>query len=119
MPRKTWETVGGFDQRYRWHLDNEWLGRLNKTKIARIHLIDATVPASPDELIKERPELAKLLRFGGRSIRLARHRLPFPLVTRLVHSGSGMHQIRTNPIIKSQSDAEYRQLRRRLGRIPW
>ena len=28
MKRRTLETVGVFDEAYRWHLDSEWLGRL-------------------------------------------------------------------------------------------
>ncbi len=29
MPRETWDAVGPFDETFRWHVDTEWLGRLN------------------------------------------------------------------------------------------
>jgi hypothetical protein len=30
MPRDTWDAVGPFDETFRWHVDTEWLGRLNR-----------------------------------------------------------------------------------------
>ena len=66
MKRKTWETVGEFDETYRIHHDNEWLGRLGDSGCRRVHLVEATAPVIPEIVAPMRPWLASVLRFGGR-----------------------------------------------------
>lgn len=119
MKRATWQAVGEFDESFRWHLDNEWLGRLGETKLPRVHLVEATAPVSERAAALSRPELVKLLRSGGGSLRLLRHGSPWPLVRRLVHSGSGTQQIASDAAKKSESLREYALLKERFGRIPW
>jgi glycosyltransferase involved in cell wall biosynthesis len=48
MPLSSWHRVGPFDETYRWHLDNEWLGRLGDSGLRRIHLVEATAPCYRD-----------------------------------------------------------------------
>jgi len=119
MPRKTWETVGQFDESYRWHLDNEWLGRLTAKALPRCHLVEAGAPKAPAEIARDRPALEALLKHSLGRVMLAQHSLSWPLVLRLVHTGSGIGQIGANPAIKAESEAEYQRLLRDYGRLPW
>jgi len=118
MPRSTWETVGPFDETYRYHLDNDWLGRLGKSGIDRIHLVEATAPVEPAAL-EVRPWLVNIGVAGRGRVRLARHSLPVPLVTRLVHPASGVHAIKNDPSVTVKSRAEIARLEAAYGRIPW
>ena len=118
MSRKTWDTVGPFDETYRYHLDNDWLGRLAKAGVDRIHMVESTAPIDAPAL-EVRPWLANIAMAGGGRVRFARHTLPVPLVTRLVHPGSGVHAIKNDPNIKTKSLAEIARLEAAYGRIPW
>ena len=33
MPVTTLKRVGKFNEKFKWHLDNEWLGRLSETSL--------------------------------------------------------------------------------------
>jgi hypothetical protein len=119
MRRDVWKAVGPFDESYRFHLDNEWLGRLGESDIARIHLVESTAPVHPSLLRPLRPRLHRVLAFSGGDMRLSRHKYALPLVRRLVHLGSGMAQIQTNADSGAESKAEYARLVERFGRVPW
>ena len=118
MSRATWQTVGPFDETYRYHLDNDWLGRLAKAGIDRIHMVESTAPID-GPAFDVRPWLANIVLAGGGRVRFARHTLPVPLVTRLIHTGSGVHAIKNDPNIKTKSLAEIARLEAAYGRIPW
>lgn len=119
MPRSTWERVGAFNTEYRYHLDNEWLGRLADAEVDRTHVAEATAPATLALAAGVRPWLANVVTFGGGRVRLARHTSPLPNVVRLVHTASGMHRIATDATAKLRSDSEIAQLTARFGRFPW
>ena len=119
MPSSTLRRIGSFDPAMRWHLDNEWLGRLGDSGLKRCHLIDALAPATFAMAEQVRPWITHVVRFGGASLELQRHTMLAPLVTRLVHSRSGMARIAADPTFAEQSAAEYAVLTRRYGRIPW
>jgi len=119
MPAETLRRIGRFDATLRWHLDNEWLGRLGDSGIRRCHLVEVTAPATLADAEQVRPWIANVIRFGGRAVEVKRHRLPAPLVIRMVHAGSGMTRIGTDPVIAQQSQAEFAALAKRYGRIPW
>ena len=119
MKRATWNRVGAFDEGYRIHHDNEWLGRLGDSGCRRIHLVEATAPIIPEIIAPVRPWLASVLRFGGSSIRLYRHALPWPLVIRLVHQSSVMQQLEENSSYHERSKHEHALLQRAFGRVPW
>jgi hypothetical protein len=119
MPTSVWEKVGKFNEEYRFHLDNEWLGRLSESDARRIHLVEATAPVSIEVMTQVRPWLAHVLQLGGPQVQVMRHQFLVPLVQRLVHSGSGMAQIATNSENALQSRAEMSRLVQRFGRIPW
>lgn len=119
MPRSTWEQVGPFDTSYRLHHDNEWLGRLGEYGLARTHLIESTAPLDYYLARQVRPWLANVIDLGGGNVRLERHDAPTPLIHRLVHRESLMHQISTNAAAKAKSDDDYGRMSQRYGRIPW
>lgn len=111
--------VGPFDPDYRFHLDNEWLGRLAETGAPRIHMVESTAPVDPRHIADVRPWLMNALTLSAGHCRLGRHALPIPLVHRLVHSNSGMARIAADPALGEVSGAEARRLLARFGRIPW
>jgi hypothetical protein len=119
MPRATWETVGLFDETYRYHLDNDWLGRLAAAGVDRIHIVEATAPIELQVAREVRPWLANVAIFGGGRVRFGRHALAVPLVTRLVHVASGVHAIKNDPSVTTKSRAEIARLEAAYGRIPW
>lgn len=119
MKRSVWDAVGGFDESYRWHLDNEWLGRLTRQKIVRAHLMEATAPITMRAAMNVRPQIAAIMRHAGPALRLVRHNSPFPLVYRHVHPVSGMAQIAMDPGAAQQREREYQRLCEQFGTIPW
>ncbi|MBK7042381.1 MAG: glycosyltransferase family 2 protein [Rhodanobacteraceae bacterium] len=119
MPRATFDRIGGFDESYRWHLDSEWIGRLNEQRIPRLHFVEATAPIELDQIRSVRILLANIIECAGDSITLLRHESPWPLVMRTVHPGSGMAQIQASEAKLAQSQAECQRLQARFGNIPW
>jgi hypothetical protein len=119
MRRDVWKAIGPFDESYRFHLDNDWLGRLGESNIARIHLVESTAPVHPSLLRPLRPRLNRVVSLSGGNMRLSRHKYALPLVRRLVHLGSGMARIQTDANSGAESKAEYARLVERFGRVPW
>lgn len=119
MSMDLWRSIGPFDETYRWHLDNDWLGRLGQSEARRIHLVESTAPVTVANSMQVRPWIAHVLTQGGPRSTVRRHLSDRPLVTRLVHSGSGMFRIASDPKLSAESQSEYRQLIERYGRIPW
>ena len=119
MRRETLQALRGFDESYRWHLDNEWLGRLAERGCSRIHLVEATAPVTLEDTAQVRPWLHSVLRQGGPSVRLVRHNLTVPLVQRLVHHGAGTQRIARDAAFRAESKSENARLTQRFGRVPW
>jgi len=119
MSAKTLSRVGLFDLAMRWHLDNEWLGRLAEAAIPRCHLVERTAPVTLLHSAQTRPWIANVIRNGGPQVTVRRHTYLAPLVLRLVHSRSGMARIATEPQLQQQSRKEYETLAARFGRVPW
>lgn len=117
MKRKVWEAVGPFNDEFRFHLDNEWLGRLNRTDFRRVHLVEATAPIDPRQAELYRPWLAMVAKAGMHSSlrRTSRER---PLIERLVHPQSNMARISTTPAWAEQSMRETHQLVKQFGLMP-
>lgn len=119
MPRATLERVGGFDPDYRWHLDSEWIGRLNALRTPRMHFVEATAPIELDAISSVRPTLWAILQSAAEFTSFLRHESPWPLVMRTVHPGSGMAQIAASEAKQAQSKEEYQRMMQRFGGIPW
>ncbi len=119
MRRETFQVIGRFDESYRWHLDNDWLGRLGESGRSRIHLVESTAPITPHLAAQVRPWLHNVQRLGGPAVRLMRHASPLPLVVRRSHAGSGMQRIAHEAALQAESQNELARLNQRYGRIPW
>jgi glycosyltransferase involved in cell wall biosynthesis len=119
MPRATFQAVGPFNTSYRWHLDNEWLGRLAGGGHRRVHLVEATAPVDPEFINKVRPWLGNVLRNGGPSVQLSRHKHLQPLVVRRAHWNSGTQIIARDQALKDESRSELERLTERFGHMPW
>jgi glycosyltransferase involved in cell wall biosynthesis len=119
LRRKTFDTVGSFDETYRWHIDNEWLGRLGEADITRVHLVESTAPIDPHLIRHLRPKLANVIHFGRPQPRIIRHEYTVPMISRLIHFRSGMYRIAHNPALKVESNIEKARVRERFGNIPW
>jgi glycosyltransferase involved in cell wall biosynthesis len=119
MPVTTLNNVGQFNEGYRFHLDNEWLGRLSERGLKRVHMVEATAPIYPQYIYQVRPWLWNILNLSAGFCSIARHQSPYPLVKRLVHSKSGMAQIASNEELFKISQNENERLIQRFGRTPW
>ena len=49
MRRDLWREIGGMDISYRYHLDNDWLGRLSDAGKRRLHLVEAAAPENAED----------------------------------------------------------------------
>jgi glycosyltransferase involved in cell wall biosynthesis len=107
MHRETWEAVGPLNESFRWHVDNEWLGRLNALRVPRVHLIEHS--RGPRYLF---PDLVK-----RSDVRATDERLP--LVLREAHYDAATMRITGNLALQLQSWDEYRRLIESFGEIPW
>jgi hypothetical protein len=81
--------------------------------------VEATAPVDLAYARRGRPGLANAITHSGHRSRLYRHPSPFPLVNRLVHSGSGMTRIGSDPATREKSNKEFERLKLRYGVIPW
>ena len=77
-----------FNTKFRWHLDNEFLGQVNSNKIPRAHLLEKSAPLSFKDAAGIRPDINNLSINTGFNVQLIRHSLPIPLVERQEHQGS-------------------------------
>ena len=119
MPTETLHRVGKFNEEYKFHLDNEWLGRLKQKSVKRVHLTEATAPINKRYCKQVRPWLANVINFSEGLCVLGRHTSPYPLVRRLVHKNSGMANIARDPNLWQISQTEQKRLRETFGAIPW
>lgn len=119
MTAKTLRNIGEFNEAYKFHLDNEWLGRLSEANLKRFHLVESTAPIEKAHMAQVRPWLANVLNLSSGLCKIARHQSPYPLVKRLVHSNSGMAKIASNKELSEISYQENQRLVNRFGRTPW
>jgi len=115
MRREVWEKVGGFNEEYQIHQDNEWLGRLSASGAHRVHLVEKTAPIHPEMVAQVRPWLANVQKVSA----LRRHSSPVPLVTRQVHVDSWMGRVSAGGDAERKSHECYQMLMNRFGTIPW
>jgi glycosyltransferase involved in cell wall biosynthesis len=108
MPRATWEKVGPFDETFRWHMDTEWLGRLNAAGITRSHIIHDNGGG--------RPWVANIARVSH-VMNHPEYREPF--VNRMINPEGGMERIRKDPELAAQSAEEHARMMERFGCFPW
>ena len=119
MRRELWREMGGFDESIRYHVDMEWLGRLNEAGKRRVHLVERGFPLDMAFLKEHKKWLAHLAQGQPLPVKLQQHAAPVPLVVRTLSPNSGTNQIRSNPDAKGQSKREMDALRKRFGTTPW
>jgi hypothetical protein len=106
------------DPEYRFHLDNEWLGRLSRTDFRRLHLVEATAPITHEDAQNYRPWLASLIKNGGMHSALRRTKSFQPLVERGVHREQNMAKISRDSDYAAQSAEETQRLVKQYGYMP-
>jgi glycosyltransferase involved in cell wall biosynthesis len=119
MRRDLWRSMGGFDETIRFHVDMEWLGRLNQTGKRRAHLVERGFPLDMDFLREHRKWLAHIAAGQPLPVTLVQHAQAIPLVVRTLSPGSGTNRIRRDPDAARQSQSELDGFRKRFGVIPW
>ena len=107
MHRALWNLVGPINETYRWHVDSEWLGRLNCTPTPRLHLVERSRPVRRDVL-----NLA-------RRTQVWETREATPLVRRMVNPNGGMSRIARDRECNRQSREELGRLVHLYGGLPW
>lgn len=116
---EVWDRVGGFNESFRVHHDNEWLGRLAKKEVSRIHIVEDHAPIFLSSAQAVRPWLYSVLTQGGPKSTLYRSLSSVPLVIRSIHAGQGEARLQQDPDFKARSNDEYHQCIKRYGRISW
>lgn len=109
IAREVWQQIGGMDTLFRWHVDTEFLGRLNQAGVRRIHLVEG----------RRTPQIRPWLVSVARHPDLYFTNEPHPLVVRAVNPHGGMARIASDPRAAQESRNEHEELMRRYGEIPW
>jgi hypothetical protein len=119
MPRRVLDKVGPFDEAFRFHLDSEWLGRLNRAIARRGHFVEGSdLPLS--QFLEKRPELRTLLdNVKPAQIALLRGPGHYTQVVRTENPRGGVSSIKANKDLARISLGEYAAIERKYGHIPW
>ena len=88
MAADLWRKVGPFDESLRWHVDNDWLGRLALSGAQRIHLVEATAPINLQSCARG-SSLDRQCSDAGRPVQLRAAASLFPAFG-APHSASGL-----------------------------
>ena len=123
MRRELWDAVGEMDEDHMYHLDTEWLGRLNahlnQSGGKRCHIVESGVPVPFDQIVQQRPQLPTLIRWMPVGSGLFRAPEPAPLILRTVHPNSGMAKIASDAKANAQSVKEHEMMLAKFGYYPW
>ncbi len=109
MKREVWEKVGPMDETFKWHVDTEWLGRLNRTGLKRVHLINSG----------ERDPRGWLPHIAKHSEVVEHLDVTEPLVARTVNPDGGMSRIAKDPEAAAESETEHQIMLFTFGEVPW
>ena len=120
------QEIGLFDETYRYHLDNEWLGRLNQKGKRRCHLIESTAPIDPSMAnswmyphLHDLSVLPAFIRKMPPGSRLVKTGSKIPDVVRTVNPKGGMSSTQMGGEAKIQSDSECWRMIDTYGWVPW
>ena len=119
MRRSLWLEVGEMDPSFRFHLDNDWLGRLSDQGNRRIHLVEATAAISLEQLKEKRPFLHSFVNAKPGFNFVVRHAEDAPLVLRTANPLGGMSMIKASPQARARSESEQSRLIEKFGRFPY
>lgn len=119
MRRSLWLEIGEMDPSFRFHLDNDWLGRLSDRGNRRVHLVESTAAISLDELREKRPFLHSFVNAKPGFNFVVRHAEKAPLVLRTANPLGGMSMIKISAEARARSEAEQARLVEKFGRFPY
>ncbi len=109
LRRAAWERLGPLDESLRFHVDNDYLGRVNAHGLRRLHLVEMGAEISARKGLQKVARVSDILATG--ELR--------PLVTRTRNTRGGMALIRREASAHEQSRVEQEILRARYGELPW
>jgi len=107
LSRALWDRLGPFEETFRFHVDTEYLGRMTRFGVRRLHLVEVDAKDSP------------WLRNVARCSAIARTSEASPLVIRTANTQGGMARIASCQSAYQQSQAEHQQMLNIYGGIPW
>lgn len=112
LKRDLFNKIGPFDVSYKYHLDTEWLGRLNRFGATRCHMVEkGCLASSSDMIVRHRTKLAVIMYQSAIGSCLWNSYEDNPLVYRALHPESGMGQIANNMEAAIQSQNEHRRIK--------
>lgn len=120
MKRDLFNHIGAFDTDFKYHLDSEWIGRLNQFGATRCHMVEMGCPAaSLESVIKNRSKLGIIMYQSALGSCLWSTKENHPLVYRATHPGSGMSKIATDVEAGKISSEEHRMIHEVNKMNPW
>ena len=117
MRRSLWPESGNMATSFRFHLDNDWLGRLSDQGNRRVHLVEAGAATNLDELKEKRPFLHSFINAKPGFNFVVRHGEDAPLVLRTANPLGGMSMIKMSPQARAQREAVQTRLIEKFGRF--
>jgi hypothetical protein len=111
MTPDVWKRIGGFDEGIRYLVDTEWLGRLNKAQVPRLHFVEnRDAPQRFQALLTSHvAQHAEIVPTG----------LSSPLVDRTQNLSGGMASLCRDSAASAVADTEQRLIIERYGENPW
>lgn len=120
MTREKFNEIGIFDVAYKYHLDTEWLGRLNRSEMTRCHMVEKYCPSkSIFSVLEHRMRLSHVMLLSSIGSCIWNTNEDHPLVYRAVHPGSGMDKIATDEQANKISTEEHRRIHDVNKNHPW
>lgn len=121
VKRDYFNQIGKFDESFKWHLDTEWLGRLNRAGAKRCHFVEKGCQLnSMDSIIGTRSRLAQMMYNSSLGSAIVNTAEEYPLVFRATHEGSGMSKIATDSEANKLSLEEHSRIRKMNNGVnPW
>lgn len=104
--RSLWDRLGPLDEEIRFHVDTEYLGRMNAAGVKRIHLVERTA------------SLREWLRQVSRYSDIRSTHVSSPLVMRTVNPAGGMSLIAKEETARLQSRWDHERMIAKYGLIP-
>lgn len=119
MRRNTFEELGFFDEGVKYHVDAEYLGRVNGLKLRRIHQVSAIEIDDADKLANDRGVLSLFLNHAPIGSALHAHETEIDLVIKNVHLDTRSAQIQLETDEKKSAGQSMMAIIQRYGDHPF
>lgn len=119
MRRELWQHIGPMNPEFRWHLDAEWLGRLNQSGALRCHQVDNSAPSEWTRLVLMREFFFHYQAAVGIGSGVFFTGLDKPLCNKTIHEDTMTSQVSTGATHHSASLAEYERMTQIYGGRPF